>query len=114
MYMTINLSPQLITNLSNKIDTSGSLVRETESKHLSSKGKTQFAYDVYCHTNEICFGVLLSFLSHGRAFAYCSCGMPGDARCTHIEEALLFHQERSQYELEKFFGEDVINEVEIF
>jgi hypothetical protein len=112
--MKINLSSQLITDLSNKIDTAGSLVRETQSKHLQKKGKTQFAYDVYCHTTEICFGVLLSFLSHGRAFAYCSCGLPQNERCIHIEEALLFHQERSQYELENFFGEDVITEEAVF
>ncbi len=110
MYMKINLSSQLIADLSGQIDTANSLVRVTESKNFTCHGKTQFAYDVLCHTTEICFTVLLSFLSHGAAFAYCSCGLPEDKQCSHIEESLLFHQERSRFELEKFFGEDVIAE----
>ncbi len=108
MYLKINLSSQLITNLSDRIDMANFFVRETESQRLQYKGKMQFAYDVYCHTNEMSFGVLMNFLSHGAVFAYCSCGLPGNERCLHIEKALVFHQERSRYELEKLFGEEVV------
>jgi len=113
MYIKINLSSDLFNELSNKIAIVYSPVRENISRHLN-KGKTQFAYDTYCPVNGMYFTVLLSFLSHGVAFAYCSCGLPANKRCNHIEDALLFHQERSRSELEKFFGADVIVEEAVF
>lgn len=113
MYIKINLSSDLITELSNEIVIVYSPVRENKSQHLN-KGKMQFAYDTFCPMDKIYFTVLLSFLSHGVAFAYCSCGLPGGKRCIHIGEALLFHQERSRRELENFFGADVIAEEAVF
>ena len=114
MYLKLELSPLLLNELSNSINVDNSFVRDSEGKHLKAKGKTQFAYDVYCHTNQVAFCVLLTFLSHGVVFAYCSCGLPEDKRCEHIGEALLFHQERCRHELEKFFGKDVIYEESLF
>lgn len=114
MYTKINLSSALIAELFNQIDAGKSRVSESKSKGLKSKCQTQFAYDVFCPMYEINFTVLITFLSHGVAFAYCSCGLPEDKRCSHIEEALLFHQERSRCELERFFGEDAIAEVAVF
>lgn len=114
MYMKIELSSKLIGEISNRVNVINSLVRETESKNLKRKGQTQFAYDVYCRTNDVVFAVLLTFLSHGTVFAYCSCGLPKDKRCAHIEEALLFHQERCRLELEKFFGADAVIEEAVF
>lgn len=114
MYLKIDLSSDLFGELSSRVNSLGSLVRETENRNIKSSGRMPFAYDVFCQTSEITFSVMLSFLSHGSVFAYCSCGLPEGQRCGHIEEALVFHQECSRYELERLFGADVIVEESVF
>lgn len=113
MYIKIDLSSELMDEIAARVDADNSLVRE-DLRIDNHYSKLRLRYDVFDFGYDVYFGVWLTFLSHGNAFAYCTCGFDFGKRCIHIDEVLLFHQERCRNFLEKSFGADVIEEESVF